>query len=191
MGVAALGTTTSHLDGSRSCELEAERLRLPYGFSSRVAVVPSPSEKTRGVSRQRSVTRIPSSPAQLGRSHSGSRPNRKKPTTSSSSSNTTAPIARGRPRGSMAVCGTQGGARPRAAGSITDPTDQGSEEDERWTAGPDGCWPCGAQLPASPALVAPGRSCSSCDRPAARSRTESRASPALNLGSGFTFACLS
>lgn len=54
LGVAALGTTTSHLDGSRSCELEAERLRLPYGFSSRVAVVPSPSEKTRGVSRQRS-----------------------------------------------------------------------------------------------------------------------------------------
>lgn len=102
-GMAALGTTTSHLGGSRSCGLEAERLRLPYGSSSRVAVVPSPSEKTRGVSRQRSH-RVPSSPAQLGRLHSGSRPNRKKPTTSnSSSSSTAAPIARGRPRGSMTV----------------------------------------------------------------------------------------
>lgn len=163
-------------------------MRLPYRSPSRVAVVPSPSEKTRGVNRQWSHG-IPSFSSQLRRSHSGSRPNKKKPiTSSSSSSNTATPIARGRPRGSMAVCGTQGGVRPRAAGSITNPADQGPEEDQRWTAGPDRCSPCYSQLPASPAPVAPGRPSSSS---AAQTQTESLPSPAPNLGSGFTFAWLS
>lgn len=55
---------TSHLGGSRGCRLAAERLRLPYRSPSRVAAARSPSERTRGVSRQREHW-VPTSPAQL------------------------------------------------------------------------------------------------------------------------------
>lgn len=54
---------TSHLGESGGCGLEVERLRLPYWSPSRVAAARSPSERTRGVSRQ--LHGVPTLPAQL------------------------------------------------------------------------------------------------------------------------------
>lgn len=133
-------TPTSHLGGRGRNGTQSERLWPPRpvcGSRPRAAASRGrPSWGIRGVSAQGKDP----GPPRSRRSHSRSPPNSKNPIRSSSSSSAAAPSARGRPRGSMAGCGgTQGGARPRAAGSIAGPADPGGREEAwPWAAGPDG-----------------------------------------------------